>query len=439
MPTDSECECDLVSKEWLLAKLRSDERDTVLIDCRGSNEYSISHIRSAVNFSIPSIMLRRLAAGKIELVSTVQCKELKARITHCRTRGIFVLYGDGVPRDPDSVHGILLRRLKQDGVQVVCLEGDFEEFRRAYPEWCSEAGAQHVPHLPLMGLRSQTEWRRDDSEGEFGKVSRGRRRVGAAGAGGERGARGWRSKDAALRGRPLSRGGRSLRISGSGCEEALSSGSSSECEDTHGHVPQDFPIEILPNLYLGNSTNSEDCDALARHNIKYVLNVTPDLPNTFEAEGCGINYLKIPIADHWSQNLSVHFPQAIRFIEEAMSARCGVLVHCVAGVSRSVTVTLAYLMQRHRLCLRDAFELVRSRKTDIAPNFHFMRQLHSFERDLGLHEHSASLSKVLEALGARETGAGGAEAGCGCAAPQGVSPDSGIEFDRWSAARDTPQ
>ncbi|KAJ0180045.1 hypothetical protein K1T71_004636 [Dendrolimus kikuchii] len=398
MPTDSECECDLVSKEWLLAKLRSDERDTVLIDCRGSNEYTMSHIRSAVNFSIPSIMLRRLAAGKIELSSTVQCKELKARITHCRTRGIFVLYGDGAPRDPDSVYGILLKRLKQDCVQVVCLEGDFSEFHRAYPEWCSEAGAQHVPHLPLMGLRS-------------------------------------------------------LRISGTGCEEALSSGSSSECEDMHGHTQQDFPIEILPNLYLGNSTNSEDCDALARHNIKYVLNVTPDLPNTFEAEGCGINYLKIPIADHWSQNLAVHFPQAIRFIEEAMSARCGVLVHCVAGVSRSVTVTLAYLMQRHRLCLRDAFELVRSRKTDIAPNFHFMRQLHSFERDLGLHEHSASLSKVLEELGAREPPApdsglpvSGARAPpaagvapCGCAPPAGVSPDSGIEFDRWSAARDTPQ
>lgn len=146
-----------------------------------------------------------------------------------------------------------------------------------------------------------------------------------------------------------------------------------------------------------------------------------------------------------------------------MSARCGVLVHCVAGVSRSVTVTLAYLMQRHRLCLRDAFELVRSRKTDIAPNFHFMRQLHSFERDLGLHEHSASLSKVrtasprprpprparqwltssvpqvLEALGVREASGEAAAGACGCAAPSGVSPDSGIEFDRWSAARDTPQ
>ncbi|XP_032510953.1 dual specificity protein phosphatase Mpk3-like [Danaus plexippus] len=391
MPIDSECDYDLVTKEWLLAKLRSDERDTILIDCRGSNEYAVSHIRSAVNFSIPSIMLRRLSAGKIELASTVQCKELKARITHCCSRGTFVLYGDGAPRDPDSVHGILLKRLKQDGVQVVCLEGDFCEFRRAYPEWCSEAGAQQVPHLPLMGLRS-------------------------------------------------------LRISGSGCDDALSSGSSSECEDMHTHAPQDFPIEILPNLYLGNSNNSEDCEALARHNIKYVLNVTPDLPNTFEADGCGINYLKIPIADHWSQNLAVHFPQAIRFIEEAMSAECGVLVHCVAGVSRSVTVTLAYLMQRHRLCLRDAFELVRSRKTDIAPNFHFMRQLHSFERDLGLHERSASLAKVLAELGERGAGAGagaGGSASCGCAASVcercGVSPDSGIEFDRWSAARDTPQ
>lgn len=91
---------------------------------------------------------------------------------------------------------------------------------------------------------------------------------------------------------------------------------------------------------------------------------------------------------------TLYLNKTFLFPEEAMSAQCGVLVHCVAGVSRSVTVTLAYLMQRHRLCLRDAFELVRSRKTDISPNFHFMRQLHSFERDLGLHDHSASLSKV---------------------------------------------
>lgn len=58
------------------------------------------------------------------------------------------------------------------------------------------------------------------------------------------------------------------------------------------------------------------------------------------------------------------------------------LVHCLAGVSRSVTVTLAYLMHARALCLNDAFSLVRLRKPDVSPNFHFMQQLHSFEGQL---------------------------------------------------------
>lgn len=47
--------------------------------------------------------------------------------------------------------------------------------------------------------------------------------------------------------------------------------------------------------------------------FQYVLNVTKDLPNVFEASG-GIQYLKIPITDHYSQDLAMHFPSAIQFI-----------------------------------------------------------------------------------------------------------------------------
>lgn len=46
---------------------------------------------------------------------------------------------------------------------------------------------------------------------------------------------------------------------------------------------------------------------------QYILNVTPDLPNVFEDSG-DIEYLQIPITDHWSQDLAVHFPAAIQFI-----------------------------------------------------------------------------------------------------------------------------
>ena len=39
-------------------------------------------------------------------------------------------------------------------------------------------------------------------------------------------------------------------------------------------------------------------------------------------------------------------------------------------------------MHTQALSLNEAFLLVRDRKPDVSPNFHFMEQLHSFERQL---------------------------------------------------------
>ncbi|GAB0086877.1 Dual specificity protein phosphatase [Sergentomyia squamirostris] len=179
--------------------------------------------------------------------------------------------------------------------------------------------------------------------------------------------------------------------------------------------------------------------------LDYVLNVTPDLPNVFEGSG-GIQYLQIPITDHWSQDVSVYFPTAIQFIDEARTKGAAVLVHCLAGVSRSVTVTLAYLMHARSLCLNDAFSLVRSRKPDVSPNFHFMEQLHSFERQLktgsgGCRSISAGgdpvqLMQPLARTRATKYSCACVEVECKCMQTDflatGVSPDSGIEFDRWT-------
>lgn len=71
--------------------------------------------------------------------------------------------------------------------------------------------------------------------------------------------------------------------------------------------------------------------------------------------------------------------------DEARSKQCGILVHCLAGISRSVTVTVAYLMQRLHLSLNDAYDFVKRKKSNISPNFNFMGQLLDFERTLGLH------------------------------------------------------
>lgn len=125
MPADSDSE-QWVNQDWLLRELRADASRLVMLDCRSSHDYAESHIRHAVNFSIPSIMLRRLGAGKIDLLSTVKCRDLRERISSAYKDNIFVVYSDAgsdgvVPGDTLQV---VARRLKQDGCQVVCLEGE---------------------------------------------------------------------------------------------------------------------------------------------------------------------------------------------------------------------------------------------------------------------------------------------------------------------------
>lgn len=120
-----------ITKEWLLQQLRADSKHVIILDCRSTNEYGESHIRHAVNFSIPSIMLRRLSAGKIDLVSTIKCRELKEKILEGYKRDLFVIYGDDNMSDCDKnsntneILHVLMKRLRQDGCKVVCLQGMF--------------------------------------------------------------------------------------------------------------------------------------------------------------------------------------------------------------------------------------------------------------------------------------------------------------------------
>lgn len=85
---------DTVTKEWLQSELRSPTKSLIVLDCRSYNEFQEGHIRSAVNFSIPSLILKRLATGKIDLTSTIKCRDLKQRIQNAYTDSLFILYND---------------------------------------------------------------------------------------------------------------------------------------------------------------------------------------------------------------------------------------------------------------------------------------------------------------------------------------------------------
>ncbi|KAI1903210.1 hypothetical protein AGOR_G00024880 [Albula goreensis] len=138
---------------------------------------------------------------------------------------------------------------------------------------------------------------------------------------------------------------------------------------------------ILPFLFLGNERDAQDLDLLLHLNIGYIVNVTTHLP-LYHLDSGLIRYKRLPATDNSRQNLRQYFEEVFEFIEEAHQTGRGVLVHCQAGVSRSATIVIAYLMKHTLMTMMDAYKYVRGRRPVVSPNLNFMGQLLEFERDL---------------------------------------------------------
>ncbi|XP_059914238.1 dual specificity protein phosphatase 22-B [Gadus macrocephalus] len=133
--------------------------------------------------------------------------------------------------------------------------------------------------------------------------------------------------------------------------------------------------KILPDLYLGNFKDARDREQLARNNITHILSVhdsaAPILPE--------MTYLCISAADLPTQNLTQHFRQSIMFMHESRLKGEGCLVHCLAGVSRSVTLVVAYIMTVTGMGWQEALAAVKAARPCAGPNLGFQRQLQEFE------------------------------------------------------------
>lgn len=115
-----------------------------------------------------------------------------------------------------------------------------------------------------------------------------------------------------------------------------------------------------------------------RNHIDFVVNITTEAPFWENTES-----MRLPLEDEVSTNILPYLDTAVDRIQEAITKRnCHVLVHCIAGVSRSATVVIAYLMKYKRMDLRTAFNYCFNLRPVVRPNNGFMQQLITYEQQL---------------------------------------------------------
>ena len=133
--------------------------------------------------------------------------------------------------------------------------------------------------------------------------------------------------------------------------------------------------EIIDNLYLGNFSASENIQQLKDLGIKKVLSVVDfnDFPN-YKDEN--IIHKSVEVSDFDYQNIIQYFGECLNFIKGEEK----ILVHCMAGASRSATIVIAYLMWIQKMKFDDALNFVKSKRPIVYPNDGFQKQLKIFEK-----------------------------------------------------------
>jgi len=133
---------------------------------------------------------------------------------------------------------------------------------------------------------------------------------------------------------------------------------------------------IDKQLFLGSIEAANDEKWLRDNNITHIVGLV-DGQKRFSK----ISYLTYNnIGDSQNQNIVKYFGVCFSFIENAISRGGNVLVHCYAGISRSTTIVVGFMMYKYGTSLQATFDIVKSKRTIIFPNYGFILQLKVFNR-----------------------------------------------------------
>ena len=135
--------------------------------------------------------------------------------------------------------------------------------------------------------------------------------------------------------------------------------------------------EIIKNkLYLGDMFDANNETFIKNNKISCIICVAEKVKiNNTDSNMKVYNY---ELSDDYNCNISLYFDEICDIINKENI----VLVNCVAGISRSSTIVIAYIMKNYKLNLKNTFIGVKNERNRICPNKKFRNCLLDYELSL---------------------------------------------------------
>ena len=145
--------------------------------------------------------------------------------------------------------------------------------------------------------------------------------------------------------------------------------------------------EILPNLWLGNIKIASTSAFYINHNINCVINCSKDIE--FFDKKC--NNIRISVNDDLKKkeidNLLLYLDKSSDLIYEQLINNNCILVHCYAGIQRSASVILAYLIKYANVSLYEGVQLIQSKRFQaFTPGINFLNTLQKYEKSISVNK-----------------------------------------------------
>ncbi|KAL0134246.1 hypothetical protein PUN28_001205 [Cardiocondyla obscurior] len=137
---------------------------------------------------------------------------------------------------------------------------------------------------------------------------------------------------------------------------------------------------IIPGLYLSSQDPAVCTDILKKYEIRHILSIGINISEKYN----GIQYYTCDLLDLPESNILSAIKKCVGIIHANLKEN--ILVHCNAGVSRSPTIVIAYLMIIKKLSYDEAYDIVKKERSCIRPNDGFVKQLRNIENTTFIHE-----------------------------------------------------